>query len=358
MGDVHCRILASVQYFNLFLTAIAYNITGATSMQNVALTYCNADGTGCYTKYWTFCIIFGGVQLVLSQLPNLDSLWWVSALGMIASFCYSFIALGLAISHGDVGGGDLAGAPYDSSSDKMFAVFNAIGAIVFAYSFSFILVEIADTMKGTGKGPVSKIKRSVNWAMVIITGFYIAVSVSGYAAFGNNVCGNIITCFTEPVGLIRATNIFVLIHMFPGTRRRVQRGAREAGGGWAVGAGGGTAPATARAPAGGRARDFLMQSRCRAMAPVLSNESPCRRPIHPPDASPPPQHTQTHPTIVQRTRCSRSPYSTSWGGTSRASKTCPAGWRRWPSAWPSAPCTSCSSRSSPSACPSSPTSSA
>ena len=54
--------------------------------------------------------------------------------------------------------------------------------------------------------------------MVIITGFYIAVAVSGYAAFGNDVCGNIITCFVgsdNPVGLIRATNIFVLIHMLP-----------------------------------------------------------------------------------------------------------------------------------------------
>lgn len=222
MGDVHCRILGTVQYFNLFLTAIAYNITGATSMQNVAETYCKPDGSGCMTKYWVFCIIFGGLQLILSQLPNMDSLWVVSAIGMLSSFFYSFVALALAIKEGNSGTSDLQGTVYDKPSDKMFAVFNAMGAIVFAYSFSFIMVEIADTVKSkdsAGRGPIFHIRRAISVAMVIITAFYIAVSVSGYAAFGNDVCGNIITCFTgtnNPVGLIRATNIFVLIHMFPG----------------------------------------------------------------------------------------------------------------------------------------------
>lgn len=221
MGDVHCRILATVQYFNLFLTAIAYNITGATSMQNVAETYCNADGSGCMTKYWVFCVIFGGIQLVLSQLPNMDSLWIVSAIGMLSSFFYSFVALALAIKQGNSHTSDLRGTQYDSSSDKMFAVFNAMGAIVFAYSFSFIMVEIADTVKSSdarGRGPIYHIRKAISVSMVIITGFYVAVAVSGYAAFGNDVCGNIITCFVgsdNPVGLIRATNIFVLIHMLP-----------------------------------------------------------------------------------------------------------------------------------------------
>ncbi|KAL6778543.1 Amino acid permease 5 [Auxenochlorella protothecoides] len=214
MGETHCRLLACVQYFNLFLTAIAYNITGATSMSNVAKTYCNAEGEGCFDKYWVFCVIFGGAQLVLSQLPNMDSLWVVSAVGMFTSFAYSIIALALAINEGSSGESSIHGVP-NTPAGKMWSVFNAMGAIVFAYSFSFILVEITDTMRSAGRGPVFHIKRAVNVSMVIITSFYIAVAVSGYVAFGNEVCGNIISCFTTPVWLIRATNIFVLIHMLP-----------------------------------------------------------------------------------------------------------------------------------------------
>lgn len=183
-------------------------------MSNVAKTYCNAEGEGCFDKYWVFCVIFGGAQLVLSQLPNMDSLWVVSAVGMFTSFAYSIIALALAINEGSSGESSIHGVP-NTPAGKMWSVFNAMGAIVFAYSFSFILVEITDTMRSAGRGPVFHIKRAVNVSMVIITSFYIAVAVSGYVAFGNEVCGNIISCFTTPVWLIRATNIFVLIHMLP-----------------------------------------------------------------------------------------------------------------------------------------------
>lgn len=55
-------------------------------------------------------------------------------------------------------------------------VVNAIGAILFAYSFSFILLEIQDTIatrRGTKWNPVSTMKISVNVAVGIMTAFYI-----------------------------------------------------------------------------------------------------------------------------------------------------------------------------------------
>lgn len=99
----------------------------------------------------------------------------------------------------------------------MWNVFNAMGAIVFAFSFSFILVEITETMKNDKRGAKFHIKRAVNIAMACILTFYLAVSIAGYMAFGNQVCGNIISCFERPKWVIRMTNIFVLIHMLPGT---------------------------------------------------------------------------------------------------------------------------------------------
>jgi amino acid permease len=64
-------------------------------------------------------------------------------------------------------------------------IFNAFGAVLFAYSFSFILIEIADTVKDEPeKGmPVKKAtKKAVYVAMALITFFYLAVGIAGYMA--------------------------------------------------------------------------------------------------------------------------------------------------------------------------------
>lgn len=76
----------------------------------------------------------------MSQLPNLDSAWWASALAAIMSFLYSCIALGLSIGKGNTHG--TIDGRSASAADKTFGMFNALGAIVFAFSFSFVLIEI------------------------------------------------------------------------------------------------------------------------------------------------------------------------------------------------------------------------
>ncbi|KDD74181.1 transmembrane amino acid transporter protein [Helicosporidium sp. ATCC 50920] len=210
MGPMHCKILGIVQYFNLFLTAIAYNITGGVSMQDFAETYCGEEG-GCFSTYWIFCVIFAVVQLVLSQLPNMDSLWWMSGIGTLMAFFYSIITLALSISVGNTHG-TWDGIP-NTPEKRMWSAFNAIGAIVFAFSFSFILVEIADTIRSDKRGIVYHAKKATDISMIIISGFYIAVSVAGYMAFGNSVCNNVISCFDHPAWVIRMTALFVLIHM-------------------------------------------------------------------------------------------------------------------------------------------------
>ena len=42
--------------------------------------------------------MFGAMQLVLSQLPDIDRIWILSALATIMSFTYSGIGLGLCIA--------------------------------------------------------------------------------------------------------------------------------------------------------------------------------------------------------------------------------------------------------------------
>lgn len=64
------------------------------------------------------------------------------------------------LTHGTAGGGaqptSATGIPVSQvgSAQRAYDVFNAFGGIVFAFSFSFILIEISDTLKDTGRGAV------------------------------------------------------------------------------------------------------------------------------------------------------------------------------------------------------------
>ena len=44
-----------------------------------------------------YMIIFGVAQILFSQVPDFDRLWWLSYVATAMSFLYSFIGLGLCI---------------------------------------------------------------------------------------------------------------------------------------------------------------------------------------------------------------------------------------------------------------------
>lgn len=43
-------------------------------------------------------IAFGISEIILSQIPNFDKLWWLSTVAAVMSFTYSGIGLGLGIA--------------------------------------------------------------------------------------------------------------------------------------------------------------------------------------------------------------------------------------------------------------------
>jgi len=42
-------------------------------------------------------VFFGIVQVILSQIPDFDRIWWLSIVAAIMSFSYSTIGLGLGL---------------------------------------------------------------------------------------------------------------------------------------------------------------------------------------------------------------------------------------------------------------------
>lgn len=146
--------------------------------------------------------------------------------------------------------GSITGVPADSVADKLWLVFQALGDIAFAYPYSIILLEIQvwfhfllktnwaeiscepgilkpskiykiDWIQDTLKSPPPENKTMKTASMIAIfvtTFFYLCCGCFGYAAFGNNTPGNLLTGFGfyEPYWLIDFANACIVLHLVGG----------------------------------------------------------------------------------------------------------------------------------------------
>ena len=56
------------------------------------------DNAPCFVSNIPYMTVFGGIQILLSQIPAFGELWFLSIVAAVMSFTYSFIGLGLGIS--------------------------------------------------------------------------------------------------------------------------------------------------------------------------------------------------------------------------------------------------------------------
>ena len=68
-------------------------------MKEISKRICSGDGGACIEHTWALALIFGGIQLFCSQLPNLEEAWWMSAIGAAMSIGYSGKAGSEAVKH-------------------------------------------------------------------------------------------------------------------------------------------------------------------------------------------------------------------------------------------------------------------
>lgn len=103
LGQRYGVIVSVFQLANLFLISITFSITGSTAMAAMGALVCG--GGACFDSMWKMSCIFGAVEVFLSQVPSLESAWWVSTLGVVTSSIYSTIALALGIKYGGLRAG-------------------------------------------------------------------------------------------------------------------------------------------------------------------------------------------------------------------------------------------------------------
>ncbi|KAL2316609.1 hypothetical protein Fmac_030485 [Flemingia macrophylla] len=222
LGEKREKVCGVLVHASLYGTTTAYIITSATSIRAILKSNCyHKEGHQAPCNYGDtmYMILFGLVQVIMSFIPNLHNMTWVSVVAAIMSFTYSFIGLGLGIKTVLENGrimGSLTGIPASNTLDKLWLVFQAIGDIAFAYPYTVILLEIQDTLVSPSENKTMK-KASVI-SIFITTFFYLCCGCFGYAAFGNETPGNLLTGFGfyEPYWLIDFANACIVLHLIGG----------------------------------------------------------------------------------------------------------------------------------------------
>ncbi|XP_024959142.1 probable amino acid permease 7 [Cynara cardunculus var. scolymus] len=223
LGEKQAWICGLLQYVSFYGTGIAYVVTTATCMRAIRKSNCyHKEGHAASCEYdgKIYMLLFGVVQIVMSQIPDFHSMVLVSVVAAIMSFCYATIGFGLglakAVENGKIAG-SIRGVPAASLPQKLWLSFQALGDIAFAYPYALILLEIQDTVKSPpAENKVTK--RASVIAIVVTTFFYLGCACFGYAAFGNDTPGNLLTGFGfyEPYWLVDFANVCIIIHLIGG----------------------------------------------------------------------------------------------------------------------------------------------
>ncbi|KAM7492811.1 hypothetical protein LguiA_035732 [Lonicera macranthoides] len=223
LGEKSRRICGVFVQESLYGGGVAYTITAAVSIRAILKSNCyHKEGHEAPCAYGDniYMLLFGVIQLVMSQIPDFHNMAWLSIVAAIMSFSYASIGSGLGlakvIENGEIKG-SISGVPADNIASKLWLAFQALGDIAFAYPFAIILLEIQDTLKSPP--PQNKtMERASAAAIFTTTFFYLCCGCFGYAAFGSSTPGNFLTGFGfyEPYWLIDLANACIVLHLVGG----------------------------------------------------------------------------------------------------------------------------------------------
>ncbi|KAI3717942.1 hypothetical protein L1987_69885 [Smallanthus sonchifolius] len=223
LGYKNGLVCGCLAYFSLFKTGVVYVITSAICMRAIRQSNCfhkEGHDAACEFEDEYYMLMFGIIQIIASQIPNIFHTKWLSIIAAIMSFTYSSIGIGLGlaqvIEQGEIKG-SINGITTTNPTQKVWLVAQAIGDIAFSFTFSLILLEIQSTLKSPPSQKVT-MKKATTIAVFITTSLYLCCGASGYAAFGDLTPGNLLTGFGfyEPYWLVDFGNACIVLHLVGG----------------------------------------------------------------------------------------------------------------------------------------------
>ncbi|ESQ53591.1 hypothetical protein EUTSA_v10025079mg [Eutrema salsugineum] len=133
-------------------------------------------------------LIFSCLAVVMSQFPNLNSLFGLSLIGAATAVAYSTAIWILPLT--SVPQRNQNSVSYATTDTSFDNIFNAIGLIAIAFRGNNLVLEIQGTLPSDSKNPSSK----TMWRAVVISHVFIAicmflVAIVVYWAYGDKIPG-------------------------------------------------------------------------------------------------------------------------------------------------------------------------
>ncbi|XP_065868854.1 GABA transporter 1-like isoform X3 [Euphorbia lathyris] len=200
-----------IQFMVCYGAVVACILLGGQCMKAIYILS-NPNGS---MKLYEFIIIFGGLMLILAQIPSFHSLRHINLISLILCIAYSAFATAISIHIGNSSHEPKDYSLEGETEDKIFGFFNAIAIIATTYG-NGIIPEIQATIAAPVKGKMFK-GLCICYTVILTT--FFSVAISGYWAFGNKSEGLILTNFVsngKPLvskGLLLITNIFTMLQL-------------------------------------------------------------------------------------------------------------------------------------------------
>lgn len=165
-------------------------------------------------------LVFTSAAVVLSQLPNLNSIAGVSLMGAITAVGYCTLIWVVSVVKGRLPSVSYNPVQAKTQIAQVFSVLNALGIIAFAFRGHNLTLEIQATMPSNEKHP-SRVPmwKGVKLAYLLIAMCLFPLSIGGYWAYGQMIPqnGGMLTALYAFHGhdtsqfIIGLTSLFVII---------------------------------------------------------------------------------------------------------------------------------------------------
>ncbi|KAJ8767003.1 hypothetical protein K2173_012512 [Erythroxylum novogranatense] len=169
-------------------TCVALIIVGGSTSKMFFQTVC---GSTCGVKTLTtveWYLVFTCAAVVLSQLPNLNSIAGVSLVGAITAVGYCTLIWVISVAEGRMPGVSYNPLRPPTYLERCFAVLNALGIVAFAFRGHNLILEIQATMPSSEKHP-SRVPmwKGVKFAYLSIAMCIFPLAIGGYWAYGQMI---------------------------------------------------------------------------------------------------------------------------------------------------------------------------
>ncbi|KAI4327808.1 hypothetical protein L6164_020226 [Bauhinia variegata] len=169
-------------------TCSIFIIIGGSTARTFYQVICGATCTAKPMTTVEWYLVFTCAAVVLSQLPNLNSIAGVSLIGAITAVGYCTFIWVVSVAEGRLPGVSYSPIRLGSDVESSFTVLNALGIIAFAFRGHNLILEIQATMPSSEKHPSHvPMWKGVKVSYSIIAACLFPLAIGGYWAYGHSI---------------------------------------------------------------------------------------------------------------------------------------------------------------------------